>query len=169
MPMKPEPTRCPCGQDAAFSACCKPYLDGWDTPKTAELLMRSRYSAYAIEDIDYLGKTSGGQALLDFSARDAATWAKNATFTKLEVSKTELGADTDTVGFVEFAATFVEQGRTQVVSERSRFERATPGDATTPWRYVGREKASPVKVAPKAGRNDPCPCGSGQKYKKCCG
>ncbi len=27
----------------------------------------------------------------------------------------------------------------------------------------------PVKAAPRIGRNDPCPCGSGKKYKKCCG
>jgi uncharacterized protein YecA (UPF0149 family) len=29
--------------------------------------------------------------------------------------------------------------------------------------------AAPVKAPPKIGRNDPCPCGSGRKYKKCCG
>jgi preprotein translocase subunit SecA len=31
------------------------------------------------------------------------------------------------------------------------------------------EKAKPVRVGPKVGRNDPCPCGSGKKYKQCCG
>ena len=31
------------------------------------------------------------------------------------------------------------------------------------------EKQRPTRVAPKVGRNDPCPCGSGKKYKKCCG
>jgi preprotein translocase subunit SecA len=42
--------------------------------------------------------------------------------------------------------------------------------ATTPPEYSGAElKARPVQVAPKVGRNDPCPCGSGKKYKKCCG
>ena len=30
-------------------------------------------------------------------------------------------------------------------------------------------KATPKKAAPKVGRNDPCPCGSGKKYKQCCG
>ena len=30
-------------------------------------------------------------------------------------------------------------------------------------------KAKPVRVGPKVGRNDPCPCGSGKKYKQCCG
>ena len=31
------------------------------------------------------------------------------------------------------------------------------------------EKAKPIRVGPKVGRNDPCPCGSGKKYKQCCG
>ena len=31
------------------------------------------------------------------------------------------------------------------------------------------EKAKPVRTGPKVGRNDPCPCGSGKKYKHCCG
>ena len=31
------------------------------------------------------------------------------------------------------------------------------------------EKARPVRSGPKVGRNDPCPCGSGKKYKHCCG
>ena len=34
---------------------------------------------------------------------------------------------------------------------------------------VPEPKAVPIKAAPKVGRNDPCPCGSGKKYKKCCG
>jgi len=32
-----------------------------------------------------------------------------------------------------------------------------------------RAKAKPVRTGPKVGRNDPCPCGSGKKYKQCCG
>jgi preprotein translocase subunit SecA len=31
------------------------------------------------------------------------------------------------------------------------------------------EKAKPVRSGPKVGRNDPCPCGSGKKFKQCCG
>ena len=30
------------------------------------------------------------------------------------------------------------------------------------------EYQQPIRVEPKVGRNDPCPCGSGKKYKKCC-
>ena len=32
-----------------------------------------------------------------------------------------------------------------------------------------QHRPSPVKAGPKVGRNDPCPCGSGKKYKNCCG
>ena len=39
----------------------------------------------------------------------------------------------------------------------------------TPGIMVTEEKPAPVKVEQKIGRNDPCPCGSGKKYKKCCG
>ena len=35
-------------------------------------------------------------------------------------------------------------------------------------RYVSHEKTAPVRVV-KIGRNEPCPCGSGRKYKRCCG
>jgi preprotein translocase subunit SecA len=34
---------------------------------------------------------------------------------------------------------------------------------------AAQEKAKPVRFGPKVGRNDPCPCGSGKKYKQCCG
>ena len=33
----------------------------------------------------------------------------------------------------------------------------------------GSDKKQPVRKGQKVGRNDPCPCGSGKKYKKCCG
>lgn len=160
---------CPCGLGPPYASCCRPFHAGWDTPKTAERLMRSRYAAYAVQDIAWLEQTSGGEARATFSARDAAAWAKSAAFTKLEVLEVVAGGEADVDGVVQFAATFVEHGKTQVLSERSRFERATPGDVTTPWRYVGREKLAPTRAAAKTGRNDPCPCGSGQKYKKCCG
>jgi preprotein translocase subunit SecA len=41
----------------------------------------------------------------------------------------------------------------------------------SPGGQAGRPapKAQPVRVGPRTGRNDPCPCGSGKKYKKCCG
>ncbi len=51
-------------------------------------------------------------------------------------------------------------GEDYAANERDRFE---PGGADT------AVKQEPIKVAPKIGRNDPCPCGSGKKYKNCHG
>jgi len=39
-------TRCPCGSQEIFASCCEPYLSGDKIPLTAEILMRSRYTAY---------------------------------------------------------------------------------------------------------------------------
>ena len=155
---------CPCGTGKAFDACCGPYLAGWEQAPTAEALMRSRFTAYTRADVDYLEATSGGDAKAEFSKKDAAAWANSATFTRLEVLETVAGGADDTSGVVDFAATYVEHGKTLVLRERSRFAREDGA-----WRYVGREKAAPKRAEPKVGRNDPCPCGSGQKYKKCCG
>jgi len=53
---------------------------------------------------------------------------------------------------------FVEHISKQIAGERLRSENSEPADP----KPLRRE-------APKVGRNDPCPCGSGKKYKKCCG
>ncbi len=155
---------CACGSGRVHDDCCGPYLAGWAQAPTAEALMRSRYCAYAHADIDYLEQTSGGEAKAEFSRRDATAWANNATFTKLEVHDTVAGGPDDTTGIVEFTATYIEQNKTLFVRERSKF--AKEGGL---WRYTGRERATPVKSTKTAGRNDPCPCGSGLKFKKCCG
>lgn len=47
------------------------------------------------------------------------------------------------------------------LSKERDWQRAKPGD-------IVYDKPDPVRVV-KIGRNDPCPCGSGKKYKKCCG
>ena len=44
------------------------------------------------------------------------------------------------------------------------------GDLSEGEEIQGPAKQAPVRHdGPKVGRNDPCPCGSGKKYKKCCG
>jgi len=156
---------CPCGAGRPFDACCGPYLRGDAEAPTAETLMRSRYTAYARADIDYIERTSSAEVRRGFSRRDATAWANAATFTQLEVLAAERGEAGDDEGVVDFAATYDEAGRTRVLRERSRFVREEGA-----WRYAGGSKGETVKrEAPKVGRNDPCPCGSGKKFKKCCG
>ena len=64
---------CPCGSGRAFEECCEPYLLGRLPAPTAEALMRSRYSAYALSSIDYLYKTSGPRVRKEFDA-EGSKW-----------------------------------------------------------------------------------------------
>ncbi|WP_252507484.1 YchJ family metal-binding protein, partial [Escherichia coli] len=65
--------------------------------------------------------------------------------------------DADNIGFVSFVARFTEGGKTGAIIERSRFLKENGQ-----WYYIDGTR-------PQFGRNDPCPCGSGKKFKKCCG
>jgi SEC-C motif-containing protein len=127
--------------------------------------MRSRYSAYAKGEIDYIIST---HEVKEDDIDRAATeeWSKKAEWKGLEIRATEAGGESDAEGMVEFVAKYRQEGKDLTHHERSRF-RKTDGQ----WKYVegAQVKPAPVKAAPKTGRNEPCPCGSGKKYKKCHG
>lgn len=115
--------------------------------------MRSRYSAFVLDLPDYLLATwhpSTRPATLE--ADPATTWKR------LEVL--ESGEEGDR-GRVHFRATFREGRRWAVLEEHSRFVREDGQ-----WFYLDGD---PVIQRLKPGRNVPCPCGSGRKFKACCG
>lgn len=152
--------QCRCGSGKRFDACCGPYLAGLPAP-TAEALMRSRYTAFAHGDAAYVARTTAS-AQRDGAAPDlpAVTWVG------LKINGTTGGGAADTTGTVDFTARFRDGGETRVHRENSRFRRE---DGL--WVYVDGDIApAAIPVPPgKTGRNDPCPCGSGRKFKRCCG
>jgi len=99
--------------------------------------------------------------------RDATTeWARQAQWDRLEIRDTRAGAAGDDEGEVEFVAHYRLKGAECRHHERSRFRRVDGR-----WYYLDGDmvKARPVvREQPKVGRNDPCPCGSARKYKRCC-
>jgi SEC-C motif-containing protein len=113
--------RCPCGRSLDYEACCGVYINGWDTPATAEDLMRSRYTAYARREIDYLVSTHDPKNPPDRTA--IARWAREAEFLGLEIVRAGKGQKDDDEGTVEFLARFKERGREHVHHESSRFRR----------------------------------------------
>lgn len=153
---------CPCGSNKTFDACCGAALGGRPAA-TAEALMRSRYSAFVVGDVDYLQKTSAGEAALKFDRAELALSMPGTEWLGLEITGTERGLEQDDAGTVTFRARFRQNGRLEVLAERSEFRRIG-GE----WRYC-RGEIAPEPVAAKVGRNDPCPCGSGRKFKKCHG
>jgi SEC-C motif domain protein len=157
-------TACPCGSGAAAEACCRRYLEGEPAP-TAVALMRSRYTAYVVGAIDYLLAThdASTRALVDRAG--VAAWSRETRWLGLEIVASEAGGPDDHDGIVEFIARGSTNGTTFAQRERSRFRRT--GDR---WFYFdGKAGREPVRAVAPAGRNDPCPCGSGTKYKRCHG
>jgi len=154
---------CPCGSDEAFEDCCSPFLSGESTAPTAEALMRSRYTAYVRHDDAYLLDSWDPQTRPDDphpSADDGSTW------TGLRILRTEAGGEDDDQGVVEFIASCDVRGTPAQLHETSTFRRGDDGR----WLYVDGDNQQPIRRSqPKVGRNEPCPCGSGKKYKKCCG
>ncbi|WP_137390724.1 YchJ family protein [Rhodoligotrophos defluvii] len=159
---------CPCRSGSTFGACCGPLIAGERAAPTAEALMRSRYSAFAAQAIDYLEQTLLPSTRRDFDRQSVTEWARNSEWTGLEVVATERGGAEDREGVVEFIAHFRVNGEDRTHHETSRFSRRDGR-----WYYVdgrvGRRQETVVRQTPKIGRNDPCSCGSGKKFKKCCG
>ena len=152
---------CPCSPDRKYDECCGPYLMGTAEAPTAETLMRSRYTAYTLDDFDYVVRTchiSTRPQREEFDDDVEIEWLG------LKIVDTEGGGETDTEGEVEFIARYRLKGNILNQHERSQFIKEDGK-----WFYVDGEfvKGPPVR-AQKIGRNEPCPCGSGRKYKKCC-
>jgi len=157
---------CPCGTGRSLPECCGPILAGTSPAPTAEALMRSRYTAYATGDIAYLRHSLDTRWQKDFDEQATLEWSKNAEWQGLTIVDTKDGGPADEEGVVEFIAAFRMDGQDQKIRERAQFKKR---DGV--WHYVdGKVKSTQETVVsgPKVGRNDPCPCGSGKKYKKCC-
>ncbi|MCF3650883.1 YchJ family protein [Synoicihabitans lomoniglobus] len=153
---------CPCGSGAPYGDCCDPIIKGVKTAETAEQLMRSRYTGHVVHAYQYLHDTyaeTAGTPLVEEEYGNDITW------TKLEVHSHTPNVRPG-VSLVDFSAHYEERGQAGVMHEKSEFKQVDGQ-----WLFIRplREGPAPVVAAPKVGRNDPCPCGSGKKYKKCCG
>ena len=156
---------CPCGSEASFADCCERVIKGAREPETAEELMRARYSAFAAGAIDFIVASTHSRTRREVDIPYTTEWSKNSTWQGLQIIETK-DVDENT-SLVSFEARFSQQGSEQIHREKSVFEREDGQ-----WRFVtGDELKNPTVryETPRPGRNEPCPCGSGKKYKKCCG
>lgn len=125
--------------------------------------MRSRYTAYATGRLDYIEKTCAGPARLAFNRIEAEMSSRGTEWLGLEITGREAGLEDDDTGMVRFTFKVRQQGHIASQSETSMFRKIEGL-----WFYWDREDSGKARTT-AIGRNDPCPCGSGKKYKKCCG
>ena len=112
---------CPCGIEKIYEMCCYKGHLAIETLMSAEQLMRSRYSAYAMADIDYLMKSQHSTTRPNDEKDEILKWAKSVEWIRLEVLNSFKGLDCDSEGTVEFKAYFKENGIVSVIHENSKF------------------------------------------------
>jgi len=156
---------CPCGSNTEFDLCCASYLAGKLAP-TAEALMRSRYTAHVMGNIDHIVRTY----VLEERGEDYRDKVKHTVdqtkWLGLEILSTKDGGPDDQTGQVEYTYRYTQKGHIFLQQEIGNFVRKNGA-----WLYkdsVVNPKSGALPVY-KQGRNDVCACGSGKKYKKCCG
>ncbi|QXP73671.1 Sec-C motif domain protein [Tenacibaculum sp. AHE15PA] len=114
--------QCPCNPSNKYSDCCEKAHQNIQTVLTAEVLMRSRYSAFVLANINYLKKSHHSSIRpSDKENKEISQWTKSVEWIKLEVLNTTKGAQTDLTGTVEFKAFFIENGNIDIIHENSSF------------------------------------------------
>lgn len=148
---------CPCGSPKPAQQCCQPLLEGKTNAATPEALMRSRYTAFCLGNVDYLIATHHPSKRRPHDAQTLQKTINETTWLGLKVIKTQQSGKTR--GYVEFAA-FYEGLELGQLHEKSEFIQEN-----SQWYYLHGEILPPITLR----RNDLCYCGSGKKYKKCHG
>ena len=159
--------KCPCMSGKDYSECCESVITSKCAPATAEALMRARYSAYAKGEIDFIIDSTHSSQKENNDREEIRKWSENSEWKGLEILRTEKGGEGDDEGIVEFIAKYADRGVVLEHHEVAEFRREKGV-----WTFYDGKlvpQAPYVRQEAKVGRNDPCPCGSGKKYKKCCG
>jgi SEC-C motif-containing protein len=154
-------SQCPCKSNKTYQDCCGKYLEGNATPKTPEALMRSRYTAYSLADMDYIKKTMQGKPLLGFNEIEAKQWAMSVLWLGLEVIRSLSKEAQNDAQFVEFVATYLDRGTVKAIHEISQFHCIDEA-----WFYIDGNQVNDIKNK-QIARNESCPCGSNKKFKNC--
>lgn len=148
---------CPCQSGKKYAVCCERFITQQAWPENAEQLMRSRYSAYVLKLHDYLMQSwhhayRPARLVLDESIR----W--------LGLTIIDAPPAADGQAIVEFEARLLSAATVEALHERSRFVQQQGR-----WLYTEGDLLKPSFQPWKPGRNETCPCGSGKKFKRCCG
>lgn len=147
---------CPCQSNLTYAECCQPFHLKQAFPATAEALMRSRYCAYTLVNIDYVVETTvpSQQPLLP---RDAMQdWGENTHWTGLEIVKHQPNIS-KIHSLMEFKAYYQQDQEILFHHEHSLFVKIDGR-----WYFF-----DPTLLPP--AQKQPCVCGSGKKFKHCCG
>ena len=159
--------KCPCSSGRTLDECCQPLIDGVREARTAEELLRARYTSHCLKKTAYILKTIHPDKKKPDDEKTLREWFHTANWTDLKILDIQKGGLDDDEGQIEFVAHYTDKKGSNRHHEFSIFRKFNEH-----WCFY--ESQTPkvkqyIRTDPKIGRNQPCPCGSGKKYKKCCG
>lgn len=158
--MVPTIKNCFCGNDFTFEQCCQPIISGKVDAKNAEVLMRSRFTAYVIKNHQYILQTYTSAQRTKLSVNELANSTQDTQWLSLQVIAHH---SHEKKAQVEFKAFYQIDHCYYVMHELSGF--IFEGGK---WLYNnGIMQKGSGDFTPE--RNSQCLCNSGQKFKKCCG
>lgn len=153
---------CPCGTKRSYTSCCEPLILDKAKAESPEQLMRSRYTAYALQSIPYIYDTYAKISQKQQTIKDIEAWANDTKWLNLRIVTVSdyIKNDKPTV---QFEAIYKNEGVLYRMSEKSSFIKENDT-----WRYLDGTDLKFNEITPP-NRNDKCICLSGLKFKKCCG
>lgn len=146
---------CPCQPVKDYDKCCGRFISHQLQAGNAQLLMRSRYSAYVLQKTDYILDTWHPDLRPEnLYIDDSLCWLR------LDILNFKEKGDEATV---EFEARLLNGAKVNALHEKSHFVREQER-----WFYTRGEMMTPTFKPWKPSKNETCPCGSGLKFKRCC-
>ncbi|MDG5815788.1 YchJ family protein [Chitinispirillales bacterium ANBcel5] len=158
--------KCSCNSGLEYKDCCEPCIKGTGPAQTAEAIIRARYTAYVRGAVDFILSSTHPDRRSECDEKAIKEWSANSQWEGLKIISTSKGGVNDEEGEVEFIASFSENRIKKDLHETGMFKRIDGA-----WYYLDG-KIHPqkpfIRKESKVMRNDPCTCGSGKKFKKCC-
>lgn len=175
---------CFCGSNGDFSSCCQPFINKKMQVQTAEQLMRSRFSAYALGNAQYIYDTYAKSSQAAQSVKDINDWSESCVWIALKIYPTADRLNEASEQYVEFSAFYITDHTLCELREKSRFileenitaitviNRGIKEESTlntqlnntllnTPplkqWRYINGNIIAHSELA-SIKRNELCPC-----------
>lgn len=181
-------TACFCGSRLLFEQCCQPFTTCNIQAQTPEQLMRSRFSAYAMGNGQYVYDTYAKSSQTSQSVKEISDWSKACVWVALQIHSINNNAVTITElpeQFVEFSAFYIADETLYELRENSRFvlenikleHYKENNSQNLQWRYIDGDIIEHCELT-KIKRKDLCPCNhyptawmmkKGKKFKQCCG
>lgn len=141
-----------------FEQCCQPIINKEKQANSPQALMRSRYSAYATKQGEYILNTYSNDSAKKQSLIDIQQWADNCKWVNLIIHNNSDQKNNE----VEFSAYYIENKQLCMIRERSRFHLENSS-----WVYNDGDILRSMCFE-RVKRNDLCPCQSNKKFKACC-